>query len=110
MAMEINSVYGSYVNPYTVPKNNSGSTENTEAEKFEKKDASKKTADYYSELQKKYDCMKGGNVSVSGKYLQQCAGDAKKAKELEDFLQKIRVCQDKCVSSFFRFLPQLSAV
>ena len=33
--------------------------------------------------------MKGGNVSVSGKYLQQCAGDAKKAKELEDFLQKI---------------------
>ena len=37
MAMEINSVYGSYVNPYTVPKNNSGNTENTEPEKFEKR-------------------------------------------------------------------------
>ena len=90
MSMEINNNYGSgYINPYTIPKNNSGSTENTEVEKFEKKDASKKTAGYYSELQKKYDCIKGGNVSISGKYLQQCAGDAKKAKELEDFLQKI---------------------
>ena len=90
MSMEIKNNYGNgYVNPYTVAKNNSGSKENTEVERFEKKDAFKKTADYYSELQKKFDCMKGGNVSISEKYLQQCAGDAKKAKELEDFLQKI---------------------
>lgn len=90
MALEINSSYGNgYVNPYALEKSNGGSSEKIAAEKSEKKDTSQRTADYYSELQKKFDCMKGGNVSISSKYLQQCAGDAKKAKELEDFLKKI---------------------
>lgn len=46
-------------------------------------------SDYYSYLQKNYDCISKGNVSISGQYLQQCAGDSSKAKELEDFLKKI---------------------
>ncbi len=90
MAMEIDSNYrNGYVNSYAAEKTNGGSSEKIAVVKSEKKDSSQRTVDYYSELQKKFDCMKSGNVSISGKYLQQCAGDAKKAKELEDFLQKI---------------------
>ena len=48
-----------------------------------------KVSDYYSYLQKNYDCMSKGNVSISSQYLKQCAGDNAKAKELEDFLKKI---------------------
>ena len=90
MAMEINSNYGNgYVNSYAIEKGNDSSSGKIAAEKSEKKDTSQRTVDYYSELQKKFDSMKSGNVSISSKYLQQCAGDANKAKELEDFLQKI---------------------
>lgn len=48
-----------------------------------------KVSDYYSYLQKHYDCMSKGNVSISSQYLQQCAEENEKAKELEDFLKKI---------------------
>ena len=54
------------------------------------KDASEKAAsDYYSYLQKNYDCMSKGNVTISGEYLRKCSGDSQKAKELEDFLKRI---------------------
>lgn len=33
-----------------------------------------KVSDYYSYLQKNYDCMLKGNVSISSQYLKQCAG------------------------------------
>ncbi|MCM1224907.1 MAG: hypothetical protein NC548_61705 [Lachnospiraceae bacterium] len=46
-------------------------------------------SDYYSYLQKNYESMSKGNVSVSSEYLKKCSGDSKKAKELEDFLKKI---------------------
>ncbi|MDE6606824.1 MAG: hypothetical protein K2K54_03580 [Lachnospiraceae bacterium] len=49
----------------------------------------KAVSDYYSYLQKNYDCMSKGNVTISGEYLKKCSGDSKKAKELEDFLKKI---------------------
>jgi len=49
----------------------------------------KAVSDYYSYLQKNYDCMSKGNVTVSSEYLKKCSGDSKKAKELEDFLKKI---------------------
>lgn len=49
----------------------------------------KAVSDYYSYLQKNYDCMSNGNVMISGGYLKECAGDSGKAKELEDFLKKI---------------------
>lgn len=49
----------------------------------------KAVSDYYSYLQKNYDCMSKGNVTVSSEYLKKCSGDSKKVKELEDFLKKI---------------------
>ena len=49
----------------------------------------KAVSDYYSYLQKNYECMSKGNVTVSSEYLKKCSGDSKKAKELEDFLKKI---------------------
>jgi hypothetical protein len=33
--------------------------------------------------------MSNGNVTISSQYLKQCTGDSAKAKELEDFLEKI---------------------
>lgn len=52
-------------------------------------DGEKAVSDYYSYLQKNYDCMSKGNVTISGEYLRKCSGDSQKAKELEDFLKRI---------------------
>ncbi len=49
----------------------------------------KEVSDYHSYLQKNYDCMSKGNVTMSSEYLKKCSGDSKKAKELENFLKKI---------------------
>lgn len=54
-----------------------------------KKPGTDSVSDYYSYLQKNYDCMSNGNVSISSEYLKKCSGNSKKAKELEDFLKKI---------------------
>ena len=64
-------------------KDHAAQAENT------KNSADSKTSDYYSYLQKNYDCMSKGNVSISSQYLDKCAGNAQKAKELEDFLKRI---------------------
>ena len=95
MGMEIGNVnqnYAGHVKGFggvEDVKVNDAKLDNSSSQAAEKSEAARSTADYYSELQKKYNWMKGGDVSISGKYLKQCAGDAKKAKELEDFLQKI---------------------
>lgn len=49
----------------------------------------KTISDYYAYLQKNYDCMTKGNVTISSEYLKQCSGSPAKTKELEDFLKKI---------------------
>lgn len=54
-----------------------------------KKTGTDSVSDYYSYLQKNYDCMSNGNVSISSEYLKKCSGNSAKAKELEDFLKKI---------------------
>ena len=54
-----------------------------------KSTANSSVSDYYSYLQKNYDCMSKGNVTISNDYLKQCSGNSAKAKELEDFLKKI---------------------
>ncbi len=54
-----------------------------------KKPGTDSISDYYSYLQKNYDCMSNGNVSISSEYLKKCSGNSAKAKELEDFLKKI---------------------
>ncbi|MCI8363683.1 MAG: hypothetical protein HFG34_01865 [Eubacterium sp.] len=74
------------------------SGKNEEVKKTETKDAASAQAgktkstgnsnvsDYYSYLAKKYDCVKNGNVAISGAYLKECAKNADKAKELEENL------------------------
>ncbi len=54
-----------------------------------KKAGTKSVSDYYSYLQKNYDCMSGGKVTISSAYLKKCSGNLAKAKELGDFLKKI---------------------
>lgn len=89
----IGSNYNVYESTYVAQKNEA-------AKKAETKETATQTgvtaniengkvSDYYSYLQKNYDCMSKGNVSISSQYLQHCAGDGAKAKELEDFLKKI---------------------
>jgi hypothetical protein len=91
MAMEINNNYSNYASNYTNAVNNT----KTGKEKMEstvnakRSESSDTVSDYYSYLQKNYDCMSNGNVTISSQYLKQCTGDSAKAKELEDFLEKI---------------------
>lgn len=54
-----------------------------------KKVGTNSVSDYYSYLQKNYDCMSNGNVTISSEYLKKCSGNSAKAKELEEFLKKI---------------------
>lgn len=54
-----------------------------------KKVGTDNVSNYYSYLQKNYDCMPNENVSISSAYLKKCSGSSAKAKELEDFLKKI---------------------
>ncbi len=60
-----------------------------------KKAGTKSVSDYYSYLQKNYDCMSGGKVTISSAYLKKCSGNLAKAKELEDFLKKIPELEKK---------------
>ncbi len=43
-------------------------------------------AAYYTSLRQKFDCVRNGNVSISGIYLEQCAKNPEKAAELEENL------------------------
>jgi len=43
-------------------------------------------AAYYTSLRQKFDCVRNGNVSISGIYLERCAKDPKKASKLEENL------------------------
>ena len=51
-----------------------------------KKAGTDSVSDYYSYLQKNYDCVKNGSVAISGSYLKECAKNPGKAKELEENL------------------------
>lgn len=91
--MGINGV-SSYANTYAYSnvkdENVKASKDNEksakEASSSQNVSAKDKTADYYSYLQKKYDCIKNGNVAISGAYVRECANNPQKAKELEDSL------------------------
>ena len=96
--MAISGVGGNYSNVY---EGTYATQKNAAAKKAETKEAAsaqagkaqnsgeKSVSDYYSYLQKNYDCMSSGNVTISSEYLKKCSGDSQKAKELEDFLKKI---------------------
>lgn len=96
--MSISGIGSNYSN---VHEGTYATQKNEEAKKVETKEAASEQAgnvknastdnvsDYYSYLQKNYDCMSNGNVTISSAYLKKCSGDSAKAKELEDFLKKI---------------------
>lgn len=91
--MGINGV-SPYANTYTysnvkdenvkASKNNEKKTE--EVNNSQNVSAKDRAADYYSYLQKKYDCVKNGSVTLSGAYVKECANNPQKAKELEENL------------------------
>ncbi len=75
---------------------NSGAVKKTEAEDKTQAQAGKEknvggrtASDYYSYLKEEYGGVADGTVTISGEYLKKCAGNSKKAKELEEFLKKI---------------------
>lgn len=93
--MAISGVGSNYSNVY-------GSTYTAQKNEAVKKTETKETApaqagnvkntstdhvsDYYSYLQKNYDCVKNGSVAISGSYLKECVSNPEKAKELEESL------------------------
>lgn len=82
------NVYGS---TYTAQKNEAvkktETKENAPARAGNVKNTSTdNVSDYYSYLQKNYDCVKNGSVAISGSYLKECAKSPEKAKELEESL------------------------
>lgn len=93
--MAITGIGSNYNNMY---ESTYASQKNETTKKAETKDAASAQAgntkntstdsvsDYYSYLQKNYDCVKNGNVAISGSYLKECAKNPEKAKELEENL------------------------
>ena len=79
------NVYGS---TYAAQKNEAvKKTETKEAAPAQAKNTgADNVSDYYSYLQKNYDCVKNGSVAISGSYLKECARNPEKAKELEESL------------------------
>ena len=88
----VGSNYGNvYGSTYTAQKNEAvkktETKENAPAQAGNVKNASTdNVSDYYSYLQKNYDCVKNGSVAISGSYLKECAKNPEKAKELEESL------------------------
>jgi len=83
-----NNVYGS---TYATQKNEAVKKAETKDTASAQAGSTKNTAtdsvsDYYSYLQKNYDCVKNGNVAIFGSYLKECAKNPEKAKELEENL------------------------
>lgn len=96
-----NNVYG---NTYTSQKNEAAkkaeTKDTTSAQAGSAKStAADKVADYYSYLQKNFDCVKNGSVAISGSYLKECANNPEKAKELEGNLSFFKEGYEKGLKS-----------
>lgn len=77
-----------YESTYAAQKNEAAKKAETKEAVTAQAGSAKSTGDstvanYYSYLSKNYDCVKNGNVAISGSYLKQCANNPDKAKELE---------------------------
>lgn len=79
MSMEISNAYGNYG---TAANNKTTQKESATSETKQYSNA----AEYSEALAKKYDCVRNGNVAISGSFLRQCANDPEKAKYLEENL------------------------
>jgi hypothetical protein len=90
--MEIAGTTNSYNNSIYAPQKNEvakqAETKDTSSTQTgrAKSTVNSGVSDYYSYLAKKYDCVKNGNVAISGTYLKECVKNADKAKELEENL------------------------
>ena len=87
--MAITGIGSNYNNVYesTYASQKNETTKKTETKEADtKKAGTDSVSDYYSYLQKNYDCVKNGNVAISGSYLKECAKNPEKAKELEENL------------------------
>lgn len=89
MSMEITNNYNNYSSYTDTAKKTGNDKAESNTAASTKDTAGKSVSDYYSYLQKNYDSLSQGNVNISSQYLKECAGNAAKAKELEDFLEKI---------------------
>ena len=79
MSMEISNTYNNFG---TAANSKTNQKENTANGTKQYSNAT----EYAEYLAKNYDCVKNGNVAISGAYLRQCAGDSEKAQELEENL------------------------
>ncbi|MDE7252625.1 MAG: hypothetical protein K2O32_06760 [Acetatifactor sp.] len=96
--MAIAGIGNNYNNVYesTYASQKNETIKNTETKEADtKKAGTDSVSDYYSYLQKNYDCVKNGNVAISGSYLRQCANDSEKAKELEKTLSFYNESRDR---------------
>ncbi len=90
--MAISGVGSNYSNMYgsicTAQKNEAvKKTEVMKAVQVQTKNSkTDNVSDYYSYLQKNYDCVRNGSVAISGSYLKECVKNPEKAKELEESL------------------------
>ncbi len=80
-----------YASSYALQKNEAAKKSETKDTASAQAGNAKNTAtdgvsDYYSYLQKNYDCVRNGSVAISGSYLKECAKNPEKAKELEENL------------------------
>lgn len=110
----IGSNYNGYESAYASQKNEGTrkvETKETSAAQSEKVKGSAhdKVSAYNSYLSKNYDCVKNGNVAISGSYLRQCANDPKKAKELEENLSLYNEIRDKGYASAKQNAQRLGA-
>ena len=80
--MALTGIESNY-NAYAMQKNR---TANKTEAKEQQTPANRTASDYNLYLQKTYDCVKNGNVSISGAYLGKCANDPEEAKKLEENL------------------------
>ena len=96
MAMEITNNYNAYESAYASQKNGAAKkTETKEQQAAQTENAAKQTAsDYNSYLQKTYDCVKNGGVSISSAYLGKCASNSEEAKKLEENLSLFKEIYD----------------
>lgn len=87
MSMEITNNYNNYATSYAAANGKKQVTEDKKAGAIgETAPTRDKAADYYSNLQKNYECVRNGKVNISGSYLKECANDPEKAKQLESDL------------------------
>ena len=90
----VNNYYNSYLEYSASTKSANAKEQSMNKEKQVRNDTiesiqNQDVSNYYNYLKKNCSSLKNGNVAIDGEYLKKCSADSYKAKELEEFLQKI---------------------